>query len=417
MFKPVCGYPEMMRKEADSRLIRGDARLSAEALRPYEGQARCVYLDPPFMTGGEFRMQMRVGEAGMATGKPRVLLPAYSDKFDAPGVYYAQMRELLEAAVKLLSPTGTLFLHVDPRTGARFRIMLDELMGENAFCNEIIWAYQTGGRSTRRFPTKHDVILMYRKSRDSFFSLDQVAISRKEHRKNHMKCSVDEEGRTYRTIKTNGKVYTYYDDAPAYPTDVWTDISHIQQRDPQRTGYDTQKPQKLLERIIGCSTQPGDLVADLCCGSGTTLAAAAAMGRRFIGMDPSRAALAAARKRLIGQGVEIRWDAEEHGGALEAEMEHALGFYEITLKGFRLGQEDETSLVKEPEGFSLGPVDAVDQWAAGLVKDGRFYPHAHGARNPLEPGLPLTLEVPMLTGTPALEIIDIMCRRHLFVWE
>ena len=417
MFKAVTGHPEMMRKEALSHLFLGDARLSAEALAPFRGQVQCVYLDPPFLTGGEFKMQMRVGDEGMANGKPRVLLPAYSDRFESTGAYYAQMREILEAAVSLLKPDGTLFLHVDPRTSARFRILLDEMMGEHAFCNEIIWAYQTGGRSMKKFPSKHDVILMYRKSPDSFFSLEQVAISRKEHRRNHMKCSVDEEGRTYRTIKTNGRVYTYYDDAPAYPTDVWTDISHIQQRDPQRTGYDTQKPQKLLERIIGCSTRPGDLVADLCCGSGTTLTAAAALGRRFIGMDPSPAAMAAARKRLVEQPVLIHWDAREHGGALDAHLEHALGFYEITLKGFTLCEIDEMSLVKEPKGFTLGPLDAVDQWAAGLVKEGSFYPYAHGARNPLQPALPATLEVPMLTGTPALEIIDVMCRRHLFVWE
>lgn len=417
MFKPASGCSEVLNAPAASHLFWGDARLSAQALAPFRGQAQCVYLDPPFLTGAEFKMQMRVGERGMAQGKPRVLLSAYSDRFESTGAYYAQMRELLEAAIDLLSPTGTLFLHVDPRTSARYRIMLDEMMGENAFCNEIIWAYQTGGRSTKRFPTKHDVILMYRKSRDSFFSLDQVAISRREHRKNHMKCSVDEEGRSYRTIKTNGKVYTYYDDAPAYPTDVWTDISHIQQRDPQRTGYDTQKPQKLLERIIGCSTRPGDLVADLCCGSGTTLAAAAAMGRRFIGMDPSPAALAAARKRLLTASCQIHWDAAEHGADLSARVEHALGFYEVTLEKFRLLEEHEAALLKEPKGFPLASLDAVDQWAAGLVRDGAFHPFAHGARDPMNPALPATLEVPMLTGQLAIEIIDILCRRHLFVLE
>ena len=417
MFKPVSGCPEVLKSPASSHLFLGDARLSALTLMPFEGQVQCVYLDPPFLTGGEFKMQMRVGETGMATGKPRVLVPAYSDRFDSPADYYARMRDILEQALRLLSPTGTLFVHVDPRTSARWRIMLDEMMGEHAFCNEIIWAYQTGGRSTKRFPSKHDVILMYRKSSGSFFSLDQVAISRREHRKNHMKCSVDENGRVYRTIRTNGKEYKYYDDAPAYPTDVWTDISHIQQRDPQRTGYDTQKPQKLLERIIGCSTRPGDLVADLCCGSGTTLAAAAALGRRFVGMDPAPAALAAARKRLLDAPAVLHWDAAEHGGRLDAKMESALGFYEVTLEGFQLEKEHEDALEKTPAGFPLTRMDAVDQWAAGLVRDGQFHPFAHGVRTPLNPALPRTLEVPMLCGQVALEIVDVMCRRHLFVWE
>ncbi|MBQ8536740.1 MAG: site-specific DNA-methyltransferase [Clostridia bacterium] len=417
MFKPITGCPEILKDPAQSHLILGDACLTPHLLAPYEGTVQCVYLDPPFLTGEDFQMQMRVGETGMANGKPRVLLPAYSDKFESTGAYYARMRELLEAAIRLLSPTGTLFLHVDPRTSARYRILLDEMMGENAFCNEIIWAYQTGGRATKRFPSKHDVILMYRKSPKSFFSLDQVSISRREHRQNHMKRAVDEQGRSYRTIRTNGKIYTYYDDAPAYPTDVWTDISHIQQRDPQRTGYDTQKPVKLLERIIGCSTQPGDRVADLCCGSGTTLAAAAGMGRSFLGMDSAPAAIAAARKRLLDAPARIDWPAGEHGGRLDAKVESALGFYEVTLEGYTLEPEHEAVLQKEPAGFPLKRMDTVDQWAAGLMRGGCFHPFAHGVRTPLAPGLPRTLEVPMLSGQVALEIVDIMCRRHLFVWE
>lgn len=417
MFKTVSGCREDFGETPESRLILGDARLSASLLAPYRGQARCVYLDPPFLTGEEFRMKMRVGEGGMAQGKPFVELPAYSDRFPSPGAYYAQMRELLEAAIALLAPDGTLFLHVDSRTQARFRLMLDELMGEAAFANEIIWAYQTGGRSMRRFPPKHDVILMYRRGPGAYFDLTQVPISRQESRRNHMRRAVDAQGRSYRTIHTNGRAYVYYDDAPAYPTDVWTDISHIQQRDPQRTGYATQKPQKLLERMLLSTTQPGDLCADLCCGSGTTLAAAQALGRRFLGMDSAPAALACARRRLLDAPLRLDWPAQRDESRLDARLENALGFYEITLDAFALDPAGAAALEKTPAGFPLQSLDGVDQWSAGLLKDGVFRPYAHGLRTPEQPRLPRTLEVPMLSGQAALSLVDICCRRHLYVWE
>ena len=119
-----------------------------------------------------------------------------------------------------------------------------------------------------------------------------------EPRSNHMRRHVDPDGRVYRSIRANGRVYTYYDDDPVYPGDVWTDISHLQQKDPERTGYATQKPVKLLDRLLRPIVQPGDLVCDLCCGSGTTLVAAQALGCRVLGVDCSPEALMTARSRI-----------------------------------------------------------------------------------------------------------------------
>lgn len=101
-------------------------------------------------------------------------------------------------------------------------------------------------------------------------------------------------------------MYTYYDDEPVFPDDVWTDVSHLQQKDPQRTGYDTQKPRALLDRIIRCCTRPGDLVADLCCGSGTALVSASENGCRYLGLDLSRHAISVSRKRLMDSALDIR---------------------------------------------------------------------------------------------------------------
>ncbi|MEM8531354.1 MAG: site-specific DNA-methyltransferase, partial [Chloroflexota bacterium] len=165
--------------------------------------------------------------------------------------------------------------------------------------NQIIWHYQSGGRQHDQFSRKHDIIYWYSKTARWVFNKDAVGELRGAGKRNHMKRQVDEDGRVYFTIKSAGKVYRYYEDERLTPPDVWTDISHLQQKDPQRTGYTTQKPAALLERIIRAASHEGDLVADFFCGSGTTLAVAEQLGRRWIGGDVGRHAIHAARKRLI----------------------------------------------------------------------------------------------------------------------
>ena len=115
---------------------------------------------------------------------------------------------------------------------------------------------------------------------------------------NHLRRHVDADGRVYRTIRSAGRVYRYYDDEPTLPPDVWLDVNHLQQRDPERLGYPTQKPEALLRRIVAACSEPGQVVADFFCGSGTTLAAAQRLGRRWLGVDCSPAAVAIAAARL-----------------------------------------------------------------------------------------------------------------------
>ena len=250
----------------------GLAQLIAEGLR-----AQLCYIDPPYLTGRNFG--------------------AYDDRLN-PQDYYAMMRQVLQGIYDVLDDTGSIFVHIDERTHARMRLMLDEIFGEDNFRNEIIWAYKTGGRSTAHFSRKHDVILYYVKSDAAYFDAMQDAQPRKDARSNHMKHVIDENGRSYHSIKSHGKEYRYYDDELVPPSDVWDDISHLQQRDPERTGYPTQKPLRLLERIIKCASRPSDLVLDTFAGSGTTLAAARALDRSFIGMDASPQSTQAILERL-----------------------------------------------------------------------------------------------------------------------
>ena len=351
-------------------------------------------------------MRMRVGEYGWETGKEALLLPAYQDRFSGKQDYLRFLGEALENAKLLLQETGSLFLHLDSRMGAHARLLCDEIFGESNFVNEIIWAYQSGGRTMKRFSRKHDVILFYRKSRRQFFDITAVPLPRSENRSNHMRRCVDENGRTYRTIHSGGKTYVYYDDDPVYPGDVWTDVSHLQQKDPQRTGYDTQKPLALLRRIILCSTRPGDLVADLFGGSGTTAVAAAQAGRRFLCADVGSAALAVSRKRLLDTAMTMTADTGAQGATLEAEFEPGIAFHDVCLLDYQTGKE----------GGVTG-LNAVDQWSVGFYQDGVFRCQASAARKKQAPSLPQMLQLPQLRGTPALLISDVYGNRSVWIQE
>ena len=423
--RPIpCVQEQHEGQGAGGVLWQGESAACApDLLAAYAGQVQVVYLDPPFFTGQRFTMRMRVGEAGWRTGSPALALTAYSDVWADQAAYLAMMRGMLETAHALLKPDGTLFLHIDTRMSAQLRLLLDDIFGAQHFLNEIVWAYQTGGRSVHHFSRKHDVLLFYRKSRQYYFDITAVPVSREENRSNHMKRSVDADGRSYRTIRSGGKEYVYYDDAPAYPGDVWQDVSHMQQKDPQRTGYDTQKPMKLLERVVLCASRPGDLVADLCFGSGTTLVAAAQHGRRFLGVDSSPHAHAVGRKRLLGcamrvHGAGARGEADDEACWAEATLQPGIGFFEATLAAYGLGapgaQARAAGLAQAPEPAGL---DAVDQWSIGFLREGVFVPMAHAARTRVAPVLPCTLEMPMLWGLPCLCVVDILGGKRMYTWE
>ena len=391
-------------------LFLGDSlELSDRLTGKYGGRVQCVYLDPPFFTGSLFNMRVRVGEREWRSGAGSLELSAYSDKWASAEEYISEIRTLAELARELMSDTGVIFLHVDWRMQARLRIMMDEVFGENNFMNEIIWTYQTGGRARKYFSRKHDVILFYRKGPAYRFYIENVPISRTDARRNHMKRQVDKDGRVYRTIKSGGKVYKYYDDDPVYPGDVWDDVSHLQQKDPQRTGYDTQKPLKLLERIVLCSTRPGDIVCDLTCGSGTALEAAAINGRNFVGVDMSPLAVQTARRRLVGSRVSLNMPGSEGSPEVELDAMTGVGNYECDLRRF----------IPEPgvgeRGFD--GLDAVTGWSGGYINDDVFYSYVHDMRSKQHPRLDAHLSIPVWDGVPAVRIEDVYGRAFYYTLD
>lgn len=279
------------------QFILGTVQAAAQQLiRDYEGKVDLIYLDPPLEANDFISVKL----PGV---REKLKIPAYSDGLDRLG-QLDMLKGVFELCYALLKDSGSLYVHTDSRASARIRLILDDIFGEELFQNEIIWAYKSSGRSTRQYSKKHDNILFYKKTSKSFFDITAVGIPRGPMKRNNMKRTVDENGRLCFSIRSGGKTYTYYEDTPIYPTDVWADIEYMHQRDPERTGYSTQKPEALLRRIISASCPEGGLVADLFSGSGTTAAVAAKLNRRFLAVDASSAALGVTRKRLLSAGHE-----------------------------------------------------------------------------------------------------------------
>lgn len=369
---------------------------------------KLIYLDPPFLTGDRFVMRVRVGEAEWKSGRGSLVLDSFTDANDREA-FLELMRAVLIRCRMLLRPDGMIFLHIDYRTHPHLRLMMDELFGEDNFLNEIIWVYQSGGRSLRHFSRKHDVILFYRKSAQYDFNVEEVMAPPSEPRSNHMRRHVDPDGRVYRSIRANGRVYTYYDDDPVAPTDVWNDLSHLQQRDPERTGYDTQKPLSLLERIVKCGSRAGEIVLDPFAGSGTTLEAAKRCGRGFIGIDRCPLTLGIARRRLQGAPYALEYPACEGMPECELSVSTGVGFYHVSLDRFEL----EDGLLDR----SFSGLDGVDSWSVGYIRDGEYHTMAEAIRTKHSPVLPEQLDAPAYSGRLAAMVSDVSGRSFFYALD
>jgi len=293
-------------KKFESRIIHSDC-LDAVGRLP-EACLDLIYIDPPFCTGKRRKGEnLSLGSGGRIRSKKVGEQYNYRDVWEGRLEGYLEwLKPRLESMAILLKPTGSLVVHLDGNASHYVKVLLDEIMGRTNFVNEIIWHYKSGGRTQRRLARKFDSIFWYARGKGYACNLDEAALPRnvcrlcgsEPKRKNHMKRGIDETGRPVAEIKSAGKVYRYYEDDKAPPCDVWLDIAHLHQRDPERTGYPTQKPLKLMERIIGLCSKPGDSVADFFCGSGATLEAADRMSRKWVGCDAEKEAINVVLRRF-----------------------------------------------------------------------------------------------------------------------
>lgn len=249
-----------------------------------EGCARLIYVDPPFNTGKTQRRQrvkVKKDPAGERKGfgdarysVERVESGAYADAFDD---YTAWLMPRLEAGLRCLAPDGSLFVHLDWREVHYVKVALDRLLGRASFMNEIVWAYDFGGRPKSKWPAKHDSILWYARDPKRYV-FDYDAMDRIPYMA---------PGLVGKEKAKRGKT----------PTDVWWHTI-VPTNGKEKTGYPTQKPLGVLERIVKVHSEPGDFVLDFFAGSGTTGEAAAKHGRRFLLIDENPEAIDVMRRRL-----------------------------------------------------------------------------------------------------------------------
>jgi site-specific DNA-methyltransferase (adenine-specific) len=267
--------------ESDLVLLGDNLQL----LPTFESESfQLVYIDPPFNTGKEQRRLTlatasdaegdRVGFKGKRYETRLLDRSSYRDVFDD---YLGFLEPRLREARRLLAPSGTLYFHIDYREAHYCKLLLDELFGRECFLNEIIWAYDYGARARRRWPAKHDTILVYVRDPERYY-FDAEAVDREPYMA---------PGLVTAEKAARGKL----------PTDVWWHTI-VSPTGKEKTGYPTQKPEGIVRRMVLASTRSGDWCLDFFAGSGTLGAVAAKLGRRYVLIDSSSEAVTVARRRL-----------------------------------------------------------------------------------------------------------------------
>lgn len=281
------------------RLLLGDNLAGLEALLcDHAGEVDLVYIDPPFATGGNYAVSTRVGEGEDGRPPPEVSAPAYSDRWDGgPAGFLAMLDPRLRRVRELLAPHGSLYIHVDPTVGHAVKLLADEIFGPEAFQREIVWriGWVSGFKTrARNWIRNHDLLFFYTKD-PKRFTFNKIYVPYPEGYRRRDGSPPKGEGMPIEDV---------WNAAPAefeLRGRESLDSIQIKSFSTEKTGYATQKNESLLRRVVSASSNPGDLVADVFCGSGTTAVVASELGRRFIGCDASAPAVHIATKRLLAQ--------------------------------------------------------------------------------------------------------------------
>lgn len=293
------------------RFVSGDNLGVLSSLeRELRSQVTLVYLDPPFLTN---KVHARVTRTRDAEGKlERTEVAAFDDRWSSMHDYLEHLGPRLEALRETLADHGSLVLHVDTKTSHYLKVLCDEIFGPDAFASEVVWRYRRWPAKTRNFQRVHDVLLRYVRNPDANPRFNQLyeplaPSTRATWGTGKQRAVTEGNGRRVRSSTTETP-------SPGAPMgDVW-DIGIVAPVARERTGYPTQKPEALLDRLITALTDPGDLVLDPYCGSGTTLAVAHRLGRCAIGIDQGADAREVTLARLAALGA--RPTVEETGDEL-----------------------------------------------------------------------------------------------------
>ncbi len=358
------GYPG---EAPQNRLIFGDnLRIMAALLPEYEGRVHLIYADPPFFTNRKYPARIGRGEDSR---RPEgwALAEGYPDSWPSLDAYLDFLYARLRLIHRLLAPDGSLYLHLDWHANSYARLLLDEIFGSDHLLNEIIWTYHGPSPIRTAFNRKHDTILAYVKGDHYTFHADAV---REPYNPS-----------TVQTFKASpkagfGKIPDL--ERGKVPEDWWY-FPVVARLHNERTGYPTQKPEGLLDRIILASSNPGDLVADFFCGSGTAPARAARLGRRFLAADGAFRAVHTTRRRLCALAA-APFTLEREAGSC-----------------FPLIHKSKVRVEAGGEGVRVLGKPAIDYWEIDPAWDGVTFKSAAQAQRPVR-SADILQEIEIKTG-------------------
>ncbi|MDX9990472.1 MAG: site-specific DNA-methyltransferase [Anaerolineales bacterium] len=359
-----AGYPAAL--PANQLYLGDNFGLMSSLLEAYEAKIDLIYADPPFFTNRKFSARIGRGEDSRKPAQWQ-LAESYGDSWLNLDEYIQFLYERLELMYRLLAPTGTLYLHLDWHANAYARLLLDEIFGPERLLNEIIWAYHGPSPIRSAFNRKHDTLFAYTKSETYTFNADAVRVP---YDPSTLKTFASSSKAGFGKVPNlaRGKV----------PEDWWY-FPVVARLHGERTGYPTQKPEALLKRIILASSNPGDLVADFFCGSGTTPLVAARHGRRFLASDATFRALHTARTRLV--------------------RENAQSFEIWTAQPPKMEDSPHFQFQREAQQVQLLGENIPAYWELDPAWDGRTFKSQAQALLPLRKGaIPLVLPLPAKTG-------------------
>jgi len=284
-----------------NKLVWGDNLLvMGSLLEKFAGKIDLIYIDPPFATGADFSFTAALGEGDIKIEKEQSLIEekAYRDTWGrGMASYLTMMTDRLRLMRDLLAQTGTIVVHCDWHVGYMLRKQLDEVFGADRFLNEIVWVYKRWTTRVSVLPRLHDSLFWYASSHDYVFN--QPMVPNTDPNPSQYESAKDASGKT--VVRRDGAGRPIKREVrEEIPTPDWWDIPQMSPVSSERLDYPTQKPERLLERIISMASKEGGLVADFFSGSGTTLAVAEKLGRRWIGCDLGRWAIHVTRKRMLG---------------------------------------------------------------------------------------------------------------------
>jgi len=323
-FRIVDSYGQSGVGDFRNLLIHGDNYEALHVLKKqYTEKINLIYIDPPYGTGRKFVKRTRTRDCET----PPVEKPAYDDVWNGGlGDFLQMIYDRLIPMRDLLAPNGSIYVHVDWHCAHYVKIILDEVFGIERFQNEIVWCYREAVNSKKRWNRKHDLIFFYSKGEKFTFNYKEALephseTTLKKYRRRDEKGPYRLMGRglvgspirSARDIAPEWEeshpelTYRHYLSEGRLPVDYWM-IDIVNQAAKERTGYATQKPESLIERIVRASSNEGDLVADFFCGSGTLPSVASRLGRRWIACDSSPSAIETTKTRLLSAEPQVAFD-------------------------------------------------------------------------------------------------------------